>query len=68
MLLCLSDAYTRPKPWRWCPVLTGLPRTVPHHLTVDGTAHAIMQFHIELGQHIGYLGERTEQLQLHINY
>lgn len=44
---------TRPKAWRWCPVLTGLPRAVPHHLTVDGTAHTIMQFYIELGQHVG---------------
>lgn len=59
MLLSLTDAYTRPKAWRWCPVLTGLPRTVPHHLTVDGTAHAIMQLDIELGQYIGYIKNKT---------
>lgn len=41
---------TGPEAGWWCAVLPGLCGVVPDHLTVDGTAHAVVQFHIELGQ------------------
>ena len=34
-------------------VLPGFPRTIPDHFAVNGTTDTVMQFHIQLGKHIG---------------
>lgn len=56
----LWDTYSRPEPRWWGTVLPGLTGTVPHHLTVDGTADTVVQLHIELGQYICCNTEGTD--------
>lgn len=56
----LWDTYGRPEPRRWGAVLPGLTGTVPHHLTVDGTADAVVQLHVELGQNVRCDAEGTD--------
>lgn len=37
----------------WCSVLPCFTRATPNHLAVNGTAHTVMDFHTQLGKHIG---------------
>lgn len=60
---CLTlfwDTYSRPEPRWWGAVLSSLTGTVPHHLTVNGTADTVVQLHVELGQHICWNTEGTD--------
>lgn len=52
--------YSWPEPGWWGAVLPGLTGAVPHHLTVDGTAHAVVKLHVELGQNISYKDDRRK--------
>lgn len=57
----MDGTYSGPESgWRGA-VFPGLTGAVPHHLTVDGTADTVVQFHVELGQNIRCRADKGEE-------
>lgn len=48
----MDGTHSGPESGWWGTIFPGLTRAVPHHLTVDGTADTVVQFHVELGQNV----------------
>ena len=57
----VDGTYSGPEPGWWGAVFPGLTGAVPHHLTVDGTADTVVQFHVELGKNIRCRVDRGER-------